>query len=302
MTEFLRQEMELVTDVRAVAAMGMRAYVDRVEEMLGDKLFLIDGMGEALVKFKKVKGWADEEEEDDEVDEEEEEVRDGVADGGEDAFAGGEDEKQHDGEEGGQGPGFAEHHLPGHSSDGVEGEDISPPDAPPGHARGPAVRRPALEDEETGDSRAAVSLTSPHSADGGASLDAGVGLEYDERYHGDDEDDDVDEGVGDRGAGEEAELDGATYSARASRAGEGEGERAGREGGDQGAVGRRPLPPGSPGSRMSSSGLSPGRASAPHTARISLAGLRAAASAAAQDHGDEGESDDDEVMIESPDD
>jgi len=49
--------MELVTNVENVEKMGMRAYVDRAEEMLGDKLYLIDSLGDALGEYKVKCGW-----------------------------------------------------------------------------------------------------------------------------------------------------------------------------------------------------------------------------------------------------
>jgi len=85
MMAVLQEEMALASDVRAIARMGAKAYVDRVEVLLGEKLFLIDAMGGAVSELKASRGW-----DDDEGDEEDAEESGG---GGE------EEEEEEDAEE-----------------------------------------------------------------------------------------------------------------------------------------------------------------------------------------------------------
>jgi hypothetical protein len=69
MMTVLQEELALVTDPEAISKLGARAYVDRVEVLLGEKLFLIDGMGHAVSEIKSERGWMDDDDDDDHDDE-----------------------------------------------------------------------------------------------------------------------------------------------------------------------------------------------------------------------------------------
>ncbi|KAA0166609.1 hypothetical protein FNF31_01387 [Cafeteria roenbergensis] len=87
MMSILQEEMTLASDAEAIRRMGARAYADKVEVLLGEKLFLIDEMGSAVAELKQSRGWDDDD--------------DGADGGGEPAGTPERDSKLEDDEEGG---------------------------------------------------------------------------------------------------------------------------------------------------------------------------------------------------------